>query len=96
MLRRASCGKEARRRSEEHTSELQSLRHLVCRLLLEKKKKKIEDEVDVEIAVQTADRPQEGVKLSPPPAEFLDIACEPRIADAVADCVCTQVCPHVR
>src|SRR5437899_6401590 len=25
-------------RSEEHTSELQSLRHLVCRLLLEKKK----------------------------------------------------------
>src|SRR5947199_3831664 len=27
-------------RSEEHTSELQSLRHLVCRLLLEKKKTK--------------------------------------------------------
>src|SRR5437899_8320117 len=32
--------KPARLRSEEHTSELQSLRHLVCRLLLEKKKKK--------------------------------------------------------
>src|SRR5262245_64634480 len=31
---------EASVRSEEHTSELQSLRHLVCRLLLEKKKKK--------------------------------------------------------
>src|ERR1035438_10782154 len=30
--------KEAEHRSEEHTSELQSLRHLVCRLLLEKKK----------------------------------------------------------
>src|SRR5205814_8397950 len=30
----------ARKRSEEHTSELQSLRHLVCRLLLEKKKTK--------------------------------------------------------
>src|SRR5262245_63417825 len=30
---------QALRRSEEHTSELQSLRHLVCRLLLEKKKK---------------------------------------------------------
>src|SRR5437899_6927009 len=29
------------KRSEEHTSELQSLRHLVCRLLLEKKKKKL-------------------------------------------------------
>src|ERR1035441_6688390 len=27
-------------RSEEHTSELQSLRHLVCRLLLEKKQNK--------------------------------------------------------
>src|SRR5207253_6591628 len=29
---------EAERRSEEHTSELQSRGHLVCRLLLEKKK----------------------------------------------------------
>src|SRR5262245_65351944 len=28
-------------RSEEHTSELQSLRHLVCRLLLEKKKNEL-------------------------------------------------------
>src|SRR5438045_8031997 len=31
---------DRRGRSEEHTSELQSLRHLVCRLLLEKKKTK--------------------------------------------------------
>ena len=31
---------EAGRRSEEHTSELQSPMYLVCRLLLEKKKKK--------------------------------------------------------
>src|SRR5687768_17958927 len=31
-------------RSEEHTSELQSRLHLVCRLLLEKKKKKIYQE----------------------------------------------------
>src|SRR5262245_3931113 len=30
----------AKKRSEEHTSELQSLRHLVCRLLLEKKKRR--------------------------------------------------------
>src|SRR5947199_7694407 len=37
-----TCGKPPpiSSRSEEHTSELQSLRHLVCRLLLEKKKKK--------------------------------------------------------
>src|SRR5229473_4988117 len=31
---------QRRLRSEEHTSELQSLAYLVCRLLLEKKKKK--------------------------------------------------------
>src|SRR3712207_8585842 len=31
----------AQERSEEHTSELQSRQYLVCRLLLEKKKKKI-------------------------------------------------------
>src|SRR5215213_11612062 len=33
------AGHECARRSEEHTSELQSLTNLVCRLLLEKKKK---------------------------------------------------------
>src|SRR5215469_9816598 len=33
-------GRTSLRRSEEHTSELQSRRDLVCRLLLEKKKKK--------------------------------------------------------
>src|SRR2546422_8244768 len=33
---------QSRSRSEEHTSELQSRLHLVCRLLLEKKKRKIE------------------------------------------------------
>src|SRR5207253_4739477 len=41
---RPGCGQRALAtsgRSEEHTSELQSRGHLVCRLLLEKKKKKI-------------------------------------------------------
>src|SRR3712207_8355428 len=43
--RRPACdgrrdGRMARRRSEEHTSELQSRQYLVCRLLLEKKKNK--------------------------------------------------------
>src|SRR5947209_15201081 len=42
-LRRGSLGtlsflRPANRRSEEHTSELQSRQYLVCRLLLEKKK----------------------------------------------------------
>src|SRR2546430_10374685 len=45
-LKEAVCGVGCRvsglseRRSEEHTSELQSQSNLVCRLLLEKKKKK--------------------------------------------------------
>src|SRR5205814_3696654 len=34
----AAASPKEKLRSEEHTSELQSLRHLVCRLLLEKKK----------------------------------------------------------
>src|SRR5690625_6268522 len=40
-LMRALGGIPVDRRSEEHTSELQSRGHLVCRLLLEKKKNKI-------------------------------------------------------
>src|SRR3989442_6239009 len=38
--RRARRSRPSRTRSEEHTSELQSRPHLVCRLLLEKKKRK--------------------------------------------------------
>src|SRR5205814_5261816 len=38
-VRGSSHATPVKMRSEEHTSELQSLRHLVCRLLLEKKKK---------------------------------------------------------
>src|SRR5258708_26884922 len=38
-LRRPDATARRRHRSEEHTSELQSPDHLVCRLLLEKKKK---------------------------------------------------------
>src|SRR2546429_6893693 len=39
-LRTFPSKRALRSRSEEHTSELQSRLHLVCRLLLEKKKKK--------------------------------------------------------
>src|SRR5438046_4766771 len=42
----AGVGK-SRLRSEEHTSELQSLTNLVCRLLLEKKNKKNKDKIIV-------------------------------------------------
>src|ERR1019366_4627514 len=37
FVRSGSCGRLRQQRSEEHTSELQSLTNLVCRLLLEKK-----------------------------------------------------------
>src|SRR2546430_7513169 len=51
---RRSTGRQARRdashprssRSEEHTSELQSQSNLVCRLLLEKKKKKTHENAE--------------------------------------------------
>src|SRR2546429_4958739 len=42
-LFRLGVRRSNRKRSEEHTSELQSRLHLVCRLLLEKKKKKLKD-----------------------------------------------------
>src|SRR5258707_9722830 len=43
---RIGCSSTTRRsRSEEHTSELQSRQYLVCRLLLEKKKKKKIDNI---------------------------------------------------
>ena len=45
MVIRPDVVSEAIDRSEEHTSELQSLAYLVCRLLLEKKKKKRKREI---------------------------------------------------
>src|SRR5258706_8626990 len=48
---RARMGQE---RSEEHTSELQSLTNLVCRLLLEKKKKEVKQYVVVKFNVVAA------------------------------------------
>src|SRR2546422_5122752 len=49
LLRRSQSARPRRdRRSEEHTSELQSRLHIVCRLLLEKKK-------NIAIAIETDD-----------------------------------------
>src|SRR3989442_9224602 len=42
-LVRSRSGRAMMARSEEHTSELQSRPHLVCRLLLEKKKKQTDE-----------------------------------------------------
>src|SRR5437899_10211468 len=52
-------------KSEEHTSELQSLRHLVCRLLLEKKNPHRSDSVDEpQHADREAERPRGGKQSS--------------------------------
>src|SRR2546422_6298737 len=51
---------ELLQRSEEHTSELQSRLHLVCRLLLEKKKKK-----NFPNAFTASDTPREARRPSP-------------------------------
>src|SRR5690625_5527331 len=48
VLRRRAC-----HRSEEHTSELQSRGHLVCRLLLEKQKSKCRADSNVQHFVNT-------------------------------------------
>src|SRR5258708_21643917 len=49
-------------RSEEHTSELQSPDHLVCRLLLEKKKQKLNVLVNVDPAKATpSELPAQGI-----------------------------------
>src|SRR5258708_17721667 len=47
------AARAAARRSEEHTSELQSPDHLVCRLLLEKKKNKVDSKTS-HVRIRTA------------------------------------------
>src|SRR5437870_10665510 len=65
-LERPDDGREPRalahNRSEEHTSELQSRGHLVCRLLLEKKKRRhTRDEVATAVADHRSRRVARGV-----------------------------------
>src|SRR4051794_41282635 len=56
-------GNEAR--SEEHTSELQSPVHLVCRLLLEKKKKKRDREQSHEVQRRPSETPPDHAPAEP-------------------------------
>src|SRR5947208_12533452 len=49
-------------RSEEHTSELQSPDHLVCRLLLEKKKRKMDANAQKRQAPAETNIPERGVR----------------------------------
>src|SRR5437762_6913783 len=62
LLRRSASSRPSRlhrlaRRSEEHTSELQSPMYLVCRLLLEKKKKRHENSTRPHVTGRHGTRP---------------------------------------
>src|ERR1035438_7654502 len=57
-------GRTALSRSEEHTSELQSLRHLVCRLLLEKKIGSVQPSLYRNIYVEDAPRTRLSRKIT--------------------------------
>src|SRR2546429_6029701 len=67
---RAAC----RHRSEEHTSELQSRLHLVCRLLLEKKKSRPAEQSQIAIRVHTHHHPLGDAPREPsaPPPSLAD------------------------
>src|SRR2546427_5145763 len=58
-------------RSEEHTSELQSQSNLVCRLLLEKKKKQPEE---VARGLESSTQPHTGTSKCDPPVTSSDVA----------------------
>src|SRR2546425_3762299 len=63
-------------RSEEHTSELQSLAYLVCRLLLEKKKKKINQIQMSHLQFLDGDKAtvnKRQLLLTHPPARICDV-----------------------
>src|SRR5256884_1224945 len=62
------------RRSEEHTSELQSRLHLVCRLLLEKKKNKLSFLFDIPHSESPCTLPTVA-QVKVPPAELININC---------------------
>src|SRR2546429_6436891 len=62
LVRRAPHSESEVERSEEHTSELQSRLHLVCRLLLEKKKT-----TDYTTPTKTSTTPTRAITAGDPP-----------------------------
>src|SRR5262245_63274957 len=92
--RRPAHGGPRPARSEEHTSELQSLRHLVCRLLLEKKKSDnsethglTQEEVRSQLYVDIYDELSVSVKarISGDMSQCADIPAEVATLSAIID-----------
>src|SRR5258708_13401300 len=79
-------------RSEEHTSELQSPDHLVCRLLLEKKKKKVKEHARNHTGQVTPSRRKAIDTTHPAPT---DVDRSTRLTDASAQHQSTHS-PHAR
>src|SRR5262245_62970855 len=80
-------------RSEEHTSELQSLRHLVCRLLLEKKKivLVVDDEPTIVESLSKIFRREGLTVLSPTDATAgLDVRRKQRVGGLLTDRMMTD------
>src|SRR5258708_18022928 len=65
LCRESRTGGISTKRSEEHTSELQSPDHLVCRLLLEKKNK--DSPIVVNASAYARATPPKARPLTPPP-----------------------------
>src|SRR5689334_15245737 len=87
-VRRHSRSSRCRRRSEEHTSELQSQFHLVCRLLLEKKKAEVSRRGGhpggrARRARRLQGRPRHARHRSPPPAPRVHYCRAPRAFSSV-------------
>src|SRR2546427_6716860 len=64
LWQESAADRAIRDRSEEHTSELQSQSNLVCRLLLEKKKKKTEKAITEKTDVLTQRTSSPGVEIN--------------------------------
>src|SRR3989449_5406496 len=72
-------------RSEEHTSELQSRLHLVCRLLLEKKKQDVTQHIIDEEQVLAAPVQPAGLPADPADEDPHAVACAPDSAIAAGE-----------
>src|SRR5262245_63413592 len=83
---RAASSASPTRRSEEHTSELQSLRHLVCRLLLEKKKITRQDNVTGEPRARHTMH-QNGIRQISGALDAADANCPGREPHLTVECL---------
>src|SRR5262245_52462707 len=76
-------------RSEEHTSELQSLRHLVCRLLLEKKKERHTYSLPLVLPL-----PLPSLSYHPPPPQIYTLSLHDALPICTSRSYCLMICSN--